>query len=192
MILGRDWLDMANPLIDWKRNSLVLRVNNELKIVEGVRSKNMISCKIFDKGFPSLQNMYRSHISSNSSTLNPWAEQYTILCPPHHWDAKTSDKPWTCLRDIPRLDSLSLRMVDVTPGEVPNENFFATKLDSKVLETDGGCLGKVQVKGHSRKSTTHHPDFISLKQAIKMAKKTDTPMFLCIIQANANELHTKK
>ena len=54
VILGRDWLNMVNPLIDWKTNSLVLRVNNELEIVKGVQSKDTTACKIFDKGLLSL------------------------------------------------------------------------------------------------------------------------------------------
>ena len=49
IILGRDWLDMVNPLIDWKTNSLVLRVNNELEIVKGVRSKDTTACKIIEQ-----------------------------------------------------------------------------------------------------------------------------------------------
>ena len=35
VILGRDWLDTVNPLIDWKTNSLVLRHGDGLEVVQG-------------------------------------------------------------------------------------------------------------------------------------------------------------
>ena len=35
VILKRDWLDMVNPLIDWKTNSLVLRYGDKLEVVKG-------------------------------------------------------------------------------------------------------------------------------------------------------------
>ena len=54
IILGRDWLDMVNPLIDWKTNSLVLRCGNKLEVVAGV-SSNTAQCKIRDRGLSGLQ-----------------------------------------------------------------------------------------------------------------------------------------
>ena len=53
IILGCDWLDMVNPLIDWKTNSLVLRCGNKLEVVTGV-SSNTAQCKIRDRGLSGL------------------------------------------------------------------------------------------------------------------------------------------
>ena len=83
------------------------------------------------------------------------------------------------------------RTVDVPRGEVPNEKIFTAKVDSNLQDTEGRRSGGNQ-KGHKRKSATQRPDFISLKQATKMANKTDSPMFLCIIRANINELPKKR
>ena len=38
VILGRDWLDIVNPLVDWRTNSLVLRNGNKLEVVEGIQT----------------------------------------------------------------------------------------------------------------------------------------------------------
>ena len=36
VVLGCDWLNMVNPLIDWKTSSLLLRNGNNLEVVKGV------------------------------------------------------------------------------------------------------------------------------------------------------------
>ena len=76
-------------------------------------------------------------------------------------------------------------------GRYQTKILFAAKVDSKLQDTKGGRSGGNQ-KGHKRKSATQRPDFISLKQATKMANKTDSPMFLCVIRANTNELPKKR
>ena len=37
IILGRDWLDSVNQLVDWKTNSLVLRKGDGLEMVQKLR-----------------------------------------------------------------------------------------------------------------------------------------------------------
>ena len=34
VILGRDWLDIMNPLVDWRANSLVIRSGGELEVIK--------------------------------------------------------------------------------------------------------------------------------------------------------------
>ena len=38
VILGRDWLDSVNPLVDWRTNSLVLRNGDKLEVVQGMKT----------------------------------------------------------------------------------------------------------------------------------------------------------
>ena len=54
VILGRDWLDTVNPLIDWKTNSLVLRHGDGLEVVQGIKTPTMQACNIIDRGLPGL------------------------------------------------------------------------------------------------------------------------------------------
>ena len=54
VILGRDWLDTVNPLVDWRTNSLVLRNGNSLEVVQGIGTQNVKSCNIIDRGLPGL------------------------------------------------------------------------------------------------------------------------------------------
>ena len=60
VILGRDWLDTVNPLVDWRSNSLVLRNGNSLEVVQGVGTQNVKSCNIIDRGLPGLQHVFTS------------------------------------------------------------------------------------------------------------------------------------
>ena len=50
VILGWDWLDIMNPLVDWRTNSLVLRNGNKLEVVQGIETPKATSCKITDRG----------------------------------------------------------------------------------------------------------------------------------------------
>ena len=40
VILGRDWLDSVNPLVNWRTNSLVLRIGDKLEVVQGIQIYN--------------------------------------------------------------------------------------------------------------------------------------------------------
>ena len=68
MILGRDWLDMVNPLIDWKTNSMVLKCGDKLEVITGVSSK--ATCCIKDHGLSGLQRIFNSQDGNSSNFPN--------------------------------------------------------------------------------------------------------------------------
>ena len=41
VVLGKDWLDTLNPLIDWRSNTVYLRVGDKLHKVQGQESNTM-------------------------------------------------------------------------------------------------------------------------------------------------------
>ena len=67
VILGKDWLDMLNPLIDWRSNTVYLRVGDKLQKVQGHDSSNVQPSGIQDKGLSGLRDSF-SVLQQNSST----------------------------------------------------------------------------------------------------------------------------
>ena len=51
-VLGKDWLDVVNPLIDWKQNRLYIKQGDQLHILSG--DPNVQPCGIKDQGLPGL------------------------------------------------------------------------------------------------------------------------------------------
>ena len=39
LILGKDWLDIMNPLVDWRSNTVFLRNGSQLEPIQGIREK---------------------------------------------------------------------------------------------------------------------------------------------------------
>ena len=60
VILGRDWLDTVNPLVDWRTNSLVLRNGDKLEVVQGMKMSDVKRCNIVDRGLTGLQHAFLS------------------------------------------------------------------------------------------------------------------------------------
>ena len=58
VILGKDWLDMLNPLIDWRSNTVYLRVGDKLQKVQGQNSSNVQPSGIKDKGLSGLRDSF--------------------------------------------------------------------------------------------------------------------------------------
>ena len=56
LILGKDWLDIMNPLVDWQSNMMWLRNGQQLEPIEGIRVKFGNVGQIVDKGLPGLQH----------------------------------------------------------------------------------------------------------------------------------------
>ena len=52
IVLGKDWLDMVNPLIDWRSNRMYIRQGDQLHIVSG--DPNVQPCGIKDRGLNGL------------------------------------------------------------------------------------------------------------------------------------------
>ena len=58
IILGKDWLDMLNPLIDWRSNTVYLRVGERLQKVQSQDSSNVQPSGIKDKGLSGLRDSF--------------------------------------------------------------------------------------------------------------------------------------
>ena len=58
VILGKDWLDTLNPLIDWRSNTVYLQMGDKLQKVQGQDSSNVQPSGIKDQGLSSLQDSF--------------------------------------------------------------------------------------------------------------------------------------
>ena len=54
LILGKDWLDIMNPLVDWRSNTMYLRNGSQLEPIRGIDLDRGKNCTIIDKGLPGL------------------------------------------------------------------------------------------------------------------------------------------
>ena len=54
VVLGKDWLDMVNPLIDWCNNTMYIRQGDQIHIVLG--DPNVQPCRIRDRGLNGLKD----------------------------------------------------------------------------------------------------------------------------------------
>ena len=52
VLLGKDWLDMVNPLIYWRNNCMYIRQGDQLHVVLG--DPNVQPCGIKDQGLSGL------------------------------------------------------------------------------------------------------------------------------------------
>ena len=67
IVLGKDWLDMVNPLIDWSSNCMYIRQGDQLHIVSS--DPNVQPCGIKDRGLPGLRNSLSSTEKSETTDL---------------------------------------------------------------------------------------------------------------------------
>ena len=67
LVLGKDWLDMDNPLIDWRNNRMYIRQGDQLHIVSS--DPNVQPCGIKDQGLNGLQHSFSLLHSSASTDL---------------------------------------------------------------------------------------------------------------------------
>ena len=98
VILGRDWLDVVNPLIEWRTNSLVLRNGDKIEVVQGIKTPKKQSCKIVDRGLTGLQHTF--HSLKDESVTDPnfkWGHQYAQLCSLLFWESQPMVTEWTHL-----------------------------------------------------------------------------------------------
>ena len=96
VILGRDWLDSVNPLVDWRTNSLVLRNGDKLEVIQGMKTREK-HCKIVDRGLTGLQHTFQSLKESVADPDFKWGNQYAQLCSPSFWEPQPSVNEWTHL-----------------------------------------------------------------------------------------------
>ena len=67
IVLGKDWLDMVNPLIDWRSNCMYIRQGDQLHVV--LSDPNVQPCGIKDRGLPGLRNSLSSTQTSETTDL---------------------------------------------------------------------------------------------------------------------------
>ena len=187
LILGKDWLDSVNPLVDWRSNIMYLRYGSQLEPIKGVMMKSGQCNQIVDKGLPGLQCYFGVlRNSSKFPTDDKLGPRLAELYSPHFWQYNPSAKVWTN-QQVHQTCESSPRTVDVPKGGVNDEKFFPEE-NSQPQDTSRckrmktrKIAGKV-VKQRVKKKL----DFCTVRQAARTANKTDQPMFLCVIKANTD------
>ena len=97
VILGKDWLDTLNPLIDWRSNTVYLRVGDKLQKVQGQNSSDVQPSGIKDKGLSGLRDSFgflQQGVSNNLS-FGKWGELYSKLAAPQFWEYCATSAEWT-------------------------------------------------------------------------------------------------
>ena len=181
LILGKDWLDMVNPLVDWRTNTVYIRYGDQLHRVAGIPDEEVQPCGIVDRGLNGLQDNFTQLQKESSASLQfgKWGELYTQLASPTFWEYKTTAEEWSPGPTRP----LAQPQGEVQPPVPPTPENFLNSLTSaaKILKT-----------GPNRSSQQKKKiDFISLKQTIKMAQSRDTPVLLAVVRPTSAEDITK-
>ena len=196
VILGRDWLDQMNPLVDWQSNSMVLRSGDRLEVVSGVKTEKVHSCNIIDRGLPGLQHSFtflREQSVAQPSTK--WDHQLAKLSSPTFWTYEPSACSWA-----PQDTSLSVscysapRTSDVPQGGVAAAQHPEEKGPQPPKSSGSRTTRARNISGKCvRQPVKTKLDFVSMRQAARRANKTNEPMFLCILRANSlTDVGTKK
>ena len=79
LILGKDWLDMVNPLVDWRTNTVYIRSGDQLHRVSGIPAEEVKPCGIVDRGLNGLKDNFTQLQKESSASLQfgQWGELYT-------------------------------------------------------------------------------------------------------------------
>ena len=79
LILGKDWLDMVNPLVDWRSNTVYIRSGDQLHRVSGIPAEEVKPCGIVDRGLNGLQDNFTQLQKESSASLQfgKWGDMYT-------------------------------------------------------------------------------------------------------------------
>ena len=97
IVLGKDWLDMLNPLINWRSNTVYLRVGDKLQKVQGQDTSAVQPSGIKDKGLSGLRDSFSVLQQGSSTTLSfgKWGELYSRLASPQFWEYCAAKAEWT-------------------------------------------------------------------------------------------------
>ena len=187
LILGKDWLDTVNPLVDWRSNTMYLRNGSQLEPVRGVQVESGKVCHIVDKGLPGLQHCFGVLKGEESTPTDvDWRTRLAALSKPSFWQYQSSETKWASVQD-PSPCTASPRTVDVPQGGVvPSKLFPETpELPTQSQEREQDRTTRnIRVAGKCvRQPVRTKIDFISVRQAAKRANKTDQPMYLCVLRA---------
>ena len=177
LILGKDWLDMVNPLVDWRNNTVYIRSGDQLHRVSGIPAEEVKPCGIVDRGLSGLQDNFSQLHQEGATSLQigKWGEIYQQLASPTFWEYKTTAKDWTPgpTRPLAQPQGEVQPLVPNTPANFSN----SLTSEAAILKT-GPSTSKQQTK---------KIDFISLKKTIKMAQSKDTPILLAVVRPITNE-----
>ena len=90
VVLGKDWLDVVNPLIEWRQNTIYIKQGDQLHILSG--DPNVQPCGIKDQGLTGLQdNFSRLHDTATTDLqFGKWGELFAQLASPQFWEYKAS------------------------------------------------------------------------------------------------------
>ena len=196
IILGKDWLDMLNPLIDWRSNTVYLRVGEKLYKVQGQDSSKVQPSGIKDKGLSGLQNSFSVLQQGNSTDLSfgQWGELYSKLASPQvlgvlcdqfrvEIDQGKCDYTASCSE----LGGVAI----APPGGGRSSNFFAQKTLRHLCPRPPPGMSRLQDEC-VRQPKREKIDFMSFRQAARLANNTQQPMFLGMIRATEFQIPTKK
>ena len=96
MILGKDWLDTLNPLIDWRSNTMYMRAGDKLQKLQDHNSSPAQPSGIKDKGLSGLQDSF-SVLQRDSSTnllFGKWGDLYSKLASLQFWEYCATSAEW--------------------------------------------------------------------------------------------------
>ena len=76
VVLEKDWLDMVNPLIEWRQNTIYIKQRDQLHILSG--DPNVQPCGIKDQGLTGLQDNFSRLHDTATTDLNfgKWGELF--------------------------------------------------------------------------------------------------------------------
>ena len=94
LILGKDWLDIMNPLVDWGSNTMFLRNGSQLEPIKGISVPSGTQCQIIDKGLPGLQQHFGVFRQGSDTPTMDWRDKIGQLYSPKFWQYNTSAKAW--------------------------------------------------------------------------------------------------
>ena len=179
MILGKDWLDMVNPLVDWRSNTIYIQFGDQLHRVSGIPAEEVKPCGIKDRGLAGLKDNFSQlhHESATCLHFGKWGETYAQLASPTFWEYQPSIAQWS----PGPTRTLAQPQGEVTPSTPVTPKIFSNSLaDSAPILKTGPSKPRTKL------------DFISLKKTIKMAQSTDTPVLLAVVRPITNEDIPKK
>ena len=176
LVLGNYWLDMINPLVDWRGNTACIRYGDELHTVIGIPTVQFKPCRIMDRGLAGLQDDFsRLHNEVKSPLhIGKWGELYQQLASPTFWEYQTNKQTWALG---------PMRTLELPPGEVKPlvpTNFLQDSANvshsfaqpTTILNSSGSRLSKTQDK---------KIEFISLKETLRMATNDKILVYLAVI-----------
>ena len=94
LIRGKDWLDMINPLVDCRNNTMFIRSGDKLHTVSSIPIVTVKPCGIKDEGHAGVQDSV-SRIQNEVSApfqFGKWGELCLQLAFPTLWEYKSTTK----------------------------------------------------------------------------------------------------